>query len=71
MRKKIITTALTGAATLIMVACVHAGSIVGEVKFTDAPPIKVTKDQDYCGETLPNEIYLIEANGGLKTLSSF
>jgi len=69
---KIITTALTGAVTLIMVTCVYAGSIVGEVKFTDAPPqlkpIKVTKDQDYCGETLPNEIYLIEANGGLKNV---
>ena len=75
MRKKIITTAFTGAATLIMVACVHAGAIVGEVKFTDAPPqlkpIKVTKDQDYCGETLPNEIYLIEANGGLKNAVVF
>jgi hypothetical protein len=75
MRKKIMTTAFTGAATLIMVACVHAGSIVGEVKFTDAPPqlkaIKVTKDQDYCGETLPNEIYLIEANSGLKNAVVF
>jgi hypothetical protein len=50
-----------------MIADVHAGSVVGEVKFTDAPPklplIKVTKDQDYCGETLPNEMYLIDTNG--------
>jgi hypothetical protein len=56
-------------------ADVHAGSIMGEVKFTDTPPklqpVKVTKDQDYCGETLPNETYLIEANGGLKHVVVF
>lgn len=75
MRNRIITTALTGTISLMMLACVHAGSIVGEVKFTDAPPqlkpIKVTKDQDYCGEILPNETYLIEANGGLKNVVVF
>jgi hypothetical protein len=53
----------------------HAGSIVGEVRFTDPPPkaqsIKISKDQDYCGETLPNETYLIEANGGLKNVVVF
>ena len=51
------------------------GSITGEVKFTDAPPklvaIKVTKDQDYCGETLPNEIYLIDSSGGLANVVVF
>jgi len=52
-----------------------AGSIVGDVKFTEAPPqlqpIRVTKDQDYCGETLPNETYLIHANGALKNVVVF
>jgi hypothetical protein len=53
----------------------NAGTITGEVKFVDSPPkllsTKITKDQDYCGETLPNETYLIEANGGLKNVVLF
>src|SRR4030095_12654589 len=47
-----------------------AATIVGDVKFSDTPPkiptVKVTKDQDYCGETMPNESYLIDATGGFK-----
>src|ERR671914_782176 len=54
---------------------VNAGTITGEVKFVDSPPkmapVKVTKDQDYCGETLPNESYLIDVNGGLKNVVVF
>ena len=54
---------------------IHAGMVTGEVKLVDSPPklllTKVTKDQDYCGETLPNETYLIEANGGLKNVVLF
>jgi hypothetical protein len=54
---------------------VNAGTITGEIKFVDSqlrlPPIKVTKDQDYCGEALPNETYLIEASGGLKNVVVF
>jgi hypothetical protein len=53
----------------------HAGSIVGAVRFADTPPklplVRVSKDQDYCGETLPNEMYLIEPNGGLKNVVVF
>ncbi len=68
-------TALAHFFILFSFAAVHAGSIVGEVKFTDAPPklssIKVSKDQDYCGETLPNETYLIDPNGGLKNVVVF
>jgi len=49
-----------------------AGSIVGEVRFVDLPPVlrplKVSKDQDYCGETLPNESYFIDSAGGLKNV---
>jgi hypothetical protein len=48
----------------------RAGSITGNVRFVDAPPnlapVKVSKDQDYCGDTLPNESYLIDGNGGFK-----
>jgi hypothetical protein len=54
---------------------VDGASIVGEVKFTDTPPrlaaVKVTKDQDYCGATLPNDSYLIDPNGGLKNAVVF
>jgi hypothetical protein len=57
------------------VSNVYAGTIVGEVKFTDTPPklaaVKVTKDQDYCGETLSNDSYLIDPNGGLKNAVVF
>jgi hypothetical protein len=49
-----------------------AGSIIGEVKFVDEPPkmppVKISKDQDYCGETLPNEIYLIDTAGALSNV---
>lgn len=60
---------------LATLADVHAGSIIGDVRYVDAPPkfppVKVTKDQDYCGETLPNETYLIDTNGGLKDVVVF
>lgn len=53
----------------------YAAILTGEVKFVDSlpkvSPTKVTKDQDYCGETLPNESYLIDANGGLKNVVVF
>src|SRR4029434_2565150 len=57
--------------TFILTAA-FAGSIIGEVKFTDDPPtmptVKVSKDQDYCGETLPNETYLIGSDGALQNV---
>jgi hypothetical protein len=73
-------TRLLGAAwvatfSLVLAVSLHAGSIIGEVKFVDAPPalpvVKVTKDQDYCGENLPDETYLINSNGGLKNVVVF
>ena len=52
-----------------------AGSITGNVGFVESPPklepVKVSKDQDYCGETLPNETYLVDANDGLKNAVVF
>ncbi len=54
---------------------VEAGSIQGEVKFSGSLPklnrIKVTKDQDYCGEAIADETYLIDSNGGLKNAVVF
>ena len=59
----------------VAVGNVNAGTITGDVKFVDNPPnlapVKVTKDQDYCGETLPNESYLVDVNGGLKNVVVF
>ena len=53
----------------------HAATITGEVKLTgERPtlvPVKVTKDQDYCGETLPNDSYSIDAAGGLRNVVVF
>ena len=66
MTRSVLTSALSAVVVLLIITDVHAGSVVGDVKFTDTPPklplIKVTKDQDYCGETLPNETYLIDTN---------
>ena len=72
---RLTSTALAAVLSLVSLAQVHAGTITGEVKFLDAlpklPVIKVTKDQDYCGETLPNETYLIHSSGGLKNVVVF
>ncbi len=44
----------------------HSGTIAGTVKFNgtlqNPSAIKATKDQDYCGVTIPNESYLIASD---------
>ena len=54
---------------------VLAGNITGEIKFVDDPPkppiIRVSKDQDYCGETLPDETYLLDAQSALRNVVVF
>jgi Carboxypeptidase regulatory-like domain len=61
----------TAPITLLLIAnapALHAATITGEVKFIgERPklvPVKVSKDQDYCGETLPNESYSIDSTNG-------
>jgi hypothetical protein len=75
MTKKTFTTTLTTIVATLILSDAVAGSITGEVKFTDEPPampaIKVSKDQDYCGETLLNETYLIGSDGALKNVVVF
>ena len=75
MRKELLRFALVGSLSLGVPAGAYSGSITGEVRFSDDPPklpaVKVTKDQDYCGETLPNETYVIDSNGGLKNVVVF
>lgn len=34
-------------------------------------PIRVTKDRDYCGETLPDDSYLVGPGGGFKNVVVF
>ncbi|MBI2990786.1 MAG: hypothetical protein HYY47_01410, partial [Deltaproteobacteria bacterium] len=68
-------TVLIVTALLASASVAEAGSIHGEVKFTGALPksnkIKVTKDQDYCGEFIPDETYLVGPTGTLKNVVVF
>ncbi|MBI2209977.1 MAG: hypothetical protein HYU47_05170 [Deltaproteobacteria bacterium] len=68
-------TVLIISALLASGSVAEAGSIHGEVKFTGALPksnrIKVTKDQDYCGEFVRDETYLVGAAGTLKNAVVF
>ena len=73
-KKKLATTLIPIFSALVLTKAM-AGSIVGEVKFIDEAPkpaaIRVSKDQDYCGESLPNETYLVASDGGLKNVVVF
>jgi hypothetical protein len=75
MKAQLSSLVLTAALLTATVTGVHGGTIVGEVKFTDTPPklapVTVTKDQDYCGEALPNDSYMIDSNGGLRNAVIF
>ena len=52
-----------------VVAVTNGGTIEGVVTLSGtAPagaPIKVTKNQDYCGQTLPDPVYAVDGSGGL------
>jgi hypothetical protein len=58
-----------GLAAYEAVAVTNGGTVDGVVTLTGtAPsgaPIKVSKNQDYCGQTIPNPAYTIDSNGGL------
>jgi Polysaccharide lyase family 4, domain II len=68
-------TALAAALFIVPISTIYAGSITGQIRFSDELPklavVKVSKDQDYCGEFLPNETYIIDSNGGLKNVVVF
>lgn len=74
-RRKSLRIALIGIFSLAAQASVDAGSIAGEVKLTGGSPkpahVKITKDQDYCGQTIPDETYVIGPKGGLKNVVVF
>jgi hypothetical protein len=52
-----------------VVAVTNGGTIDGVVTLSGAAPseapIKVTKNQDYCGQTIPDPAYTVDAGGGL------
>jgi hypothetical protein len=53
----------------------YAGSVTGEVKFSGVvpklPAVVISKDQDYCGDTLPNETYAVSTARGLRNVVMF
>ena len=67
----------TFVAALLIANCraLDAATVTGKVRFIGSPsklaPVKVSKDQDYCGAILPNETYLIDSDGGLKNVVVF
>ena len=48
----------------------NGGTIEGVVSLGGKPPalepIKVTKNQDYCGTSIPSPVYVVGKNGGLQ-----
>jgi hypothetical protein len=52
-----------------VVAVANGGTIDGVVTLSGSPPggaaIKVTKNQDYCGASIPDPSYTVGAGGGL------
>ena len=53
----------------------NGGTIQGVVKLAGpAPttaPIEVTKNQDYCGESIPNPVYVVGKDGGLQNVEVY
>jgi hypothetical protein len=58
-----------------VVAVSNGGTIEGTVKLGgDAPsiaPIKTTKNQDYCGASIPSPVYAVGKNGGLQNVEVY
>src|ERR1700691_1625139 len=53
----------------------NGGTIQGVVKLAGAAPtiapIVVTKNQDYCGESIPNPVYVVGKGGGLQNVEVY
>jgi hypothetical protein len=58
-----------------VVAVTDGGSIEGVVKLEgappDLPPIKTTKNQDYCGNTIANPLYDMGKDAGLRNVEVY
>jgi len=53
----------------------NGGTIEGVVKLSGAAlqiaPIKVTKNQDYCGQSIPSPVYSVGKDGGLQNVEVY
>jgi Polysaccharide lyase family 4, domain II len=58
-----------------VITVTNGGTIQGVVKLTgSAPtvaPIVVTKNQDYCGDSIPNPVYVVGKDGGLQNVEVY
>ncbi len=58
-----------------VITVTDGGTIQGVVKLAGAapavPPIKTTKNQDYCGASIDNPLYEVGKDGGLKNVEVF
>lgn len=65
---------VTGSAYEV-ITVTNGGSIQGVVKIAGSaptvPPIKTTKNQDYCGASINNPLYEVGKDGGLKNVEVF
>jgi hypothetical protein len=63
---------LTGGLSILTHNACHGETIAGEVKLIGdrlaSAAVRVSRDQDYCGEILPDETYLTDSTGGLKNV---
>ena len=63
------------AAPYEVVAVSNGGSVQGVVKLSvaapDVPAIKTTKNQDYCGNSIANPLYVVGKDLGLKNVEVF
>ncbi len=81
MKKSGITSLAVGVSLMVVGALSHAyevidvsngGEVTGKITFKGSVPenpvLKVTKDEDYCGNTLKADYYVVDSNGGLKNV---
>ena len=65
--------ALADPYTVITVS--NGGTIQGVVKLSGTvptvAPIEVTKNQDYCGDSIPNPVYVVGKDGGLQNVEVY
>jgi len=65
--------ALADSYTVIPVT--NGGTIQGTIKLSGAAPtiapIVVTKNQDYCGESIPNPVYVVGKDGGVQNVEVY
>src|SRR5580692_10215175 len=71
----LLVTQLAFAQGYTVVTVTNGGTIQGVVKLAGAAPtiapIVVTKNQDYCGDSIPNPVYVVGKDGGVQNVEVF